>query len=175
MFEITVLGLICFCILSIVWFTLKTGISPMPSSAKMCRAMLEASEQAAEGCIIDLGSGWGTLLFSLARKYPERQIIGYEQSWLPWLYAQLYKSIFRLHHVKIYRANFLTADFPSYTLLVCYLYPQGMQLLQQKLLSDQYSKALLISNTFALPETKPIETIRLDDLYQTPIYLYQLK
>jgi len=175
MFEMIVVALISFCTLSIIWFTLKTGISPMPSSVKMCRAILEVSEQAADGCIIDLGSGWGTLLFKLARKYPERQIVGYELSWLPWAYTQLYKTIFRLHHVKIYRTNFLTTALPLSALLVCYLFPKGMQLLQQKLLDSSCSNTLLISSTFALSEIEPVEVIRLDDLYHTPIYLYRLK
>jgi len=26
--------------------------------------------------IVDLGSGWGTLLFAMAKKYPDRQLIG---------------------------------------------------------------------------------------------------
>ena len=118
MFEIRVLTIIGLAGFSVVWFALKIGISPMPSSAKAKRAILTASEAAAEGIIIELGSGWGTLIFALARKYPHRRVIGYEISWLPWLYTYLYKSIFRLHHVEIYRQKFLTADLSSASLLV---------------------------------------------------------
>lgn len=130
--------------------------------------------------MIDLGSGWGTLLFALAKEYPERQLIGYELSFLPYAYSRIYKTIFRLHHVTIYRQDFLHADFshtarPSTALMVCYLFPAGMRKLQQKLTRQQQHHCLLISSTFALPDTKPSQSIQLDDIYHTPIYLYTLK
>ena len=173
MFEaglIVITGLGC---LSIVWFTIKIGISPMPSSRKAKRAILRASEEAGDGVIIELGSGWGGLLFGLARKYPERQVVGYELSWLPWLYSHLYKIFCRLHNVEIHRQNFLAADISPASLLVCYLFPEGMIELQKKL-TEAGSDALLISSTFAFPDHEPIETIRLDDLYNTPIYVYRI-
>ena len=172
MLEVILIVIIVLCGLSITWFTLRTGISPMPSSTKACRTILKASEQAGRGTIIDLGSGWGTLLFALARKYPERPVIGYELSWLPWIYSQICKTIFGLHNVKTLRQNFLTADLSEAALLVCYLFPRGMSELQQKLSHGQHPDTLLISSTFALPDNQPSQTIRLDDLYSTPIYIY---
>ncbi|KYL32230.1 hypothetical protein A2I96_18185 [Pseudoalteromonas tetraodonis] len=44
--------------LSIVWSTLKTGISPMMSSSKARQAMLNAISMDEKGALIDLGSGW---------------------------------------------------------------------------------------------------------------------
>jgi len=110
MFEIALTALISLCCISMLWFTLKTAISPMPSSGRACRTILKASEQASEGAMIDLCSGWGGLLFALARKYPDLPVIDYELSWLPWIYSQAYRVIFRLKNVRIYRKNFLTAQ-----------------------------------------------------------------
>lgn len=77
--------------------------------------------------------------------------------------------------VRIYRQNFLTAQLPRAALFICYLHPKGMQALQKGLLSDgQKFNTLLISSTFALPGQQPTETIHLDDLYNTPIYIYRL-
>ncbi|MDQ6993827.1 MAG: class I SAM-dependent methyltransferase [Mariprofundus sp.] len=172
MIELLLLTIACVCLLSILWSTLATGISPMPSSKKACRAILIASEQADHGSIIDLGCGWGTLLFALVQKYPGRPIIGYELSWLPYLYCQSYKRIFRMHQLTIYRQNFSAATLSTAALLICYLSPQGMREVQQKMAEDPSSKTLLISSTFALPDTLPLHTTRVDDLYRTPIYTY---
>jgi len=148
----------------------------MPSSGRVCRAILKASEKTDAGTIIDLGSGWGTLLFALSRKYPDRQIIGFELSWLPWIYSQAIRVIFRRRNLRIYRQNFFSAQLPDATLLICYLHPKGMQKLWDKLSSDQRRlNSMLISNTFALPDNQPAETLRVDDLYNTPIYIYRLK
>ena len=171
MIEIGLIALIGLAGLSLVWFTLKSGISPMPSSRKARRAILKASEAAGEGSIIELGSGWGGLLFALARKYPERQVIGYELSWLPWAFSHLCKTLYRLHKVDIHRQNFLAADISAASLLVCYLFPKGMIDLQKKL-TEEGSNALLISSTFALPGCEPMQVSYLDDLYNTPIYVY---
>lgn len=175
MFEVVVVAVISFCIVSVLWFTLKTGISPMPSSLQVRLVVQKASEQANDGSIVDLGSGWGTLLFAMAKQYPDRQLIGYELSWLPWAYSRIVVAVCRMQHVKIYRSSFLDADLSASSLLLCYLHPEGMQALQQKLSDDQHVHALLISSTFAFSDISPSHTIRVDDLYQTPVYLYQLK
>ena len=173
--EIILGTLLCLACLSIAWFTVITGISPMPSSAKACSAILKASEQdCSQGTVIDLGCAWGTLVFALARKYPGRRIVGYELSWLPWIYARLYKMMFGFDQVQILRENFLEVDLPEPSLMVCYLYPEGMENLQAKLSQLECNHILLISNTFALPGTEPIQTIQLDDLYNSPVYLYRL-
>ena len=172
MFKIGLIAIIGLGCLTVVWFTISIGISPMPSSAKAKRAMLQASEAADDGPIIDLGCGWGGVLFGLARKYPERQVIGYELSWLPWLYAYLYKSLCRLDNVEIHRQNFLIADISEASLLVCYLFPQAMIDMQKKLAEEKCANTLLISNTFALPAYEASKIMRLNDLYKSPIYIY---
>lgn len=73
--------ILIFVLLSIVWSTLRTGISPTKSSGKASRAMLNLVDDCVvDGPIVDLGSGWGTLVIPLARKYPNQQVIGYELS-----------------------------------------------------------------------------------------------
>ncbi|MDQ6998293.1 MAG: methyltransferase [Mariprofundus sp.] len=147
----------------------------MPSSVQVRLVILKASEQADDGAVVDLGSGWGTLLFAMAKKYPDRQLIGYELSWLPWAYSRIVVAMCGMQHVRIYRSSFLDADFSNSSLLLCYLHPEGMQVLQQKLLDDQPVRALLVSSTFAFSDVAPVHTIRVDDLYQTPVYVYRFK
>jgi len=173
MFEVTLIVVIGLGCLSIVRWTLKIGISPMPSSTKACCAILKVSQEAPEGTIIDLGSGWGTLIFALARQYPDRQIIGYELSWLPWVYTMIYKTMFCFKNVTIHRQDFLNTPLPEASLLVCYLFPKGMIDLQRKLIGEPCFGSMLISSTFALPDSRAIKTIQLDDLYKTSIYVYQ--
>ena len=58
------------------------------------------------------------------------------------------------------------------TLVLCYLYPGGMTRLQPKLAAELPADALVISNTFALPDWQPADMERADDLYNSPVYLY---
>ncbi|KPH91989.1 hypothetical protein AMS57_00180 [Pseudoalteromonas undina] len=159
--------------LSIVWSTLKTGISPMMSSSKARQTMLAAISMDEKGALIDLGSGWGTLVIPVAKRHPNKQVIGYELSWFPWLISMLFKYSLGLNNLTLYRKDFKNADLSSASTLVCYLFPDGMVALEEKLKHDVVNnKITIVSNTFALPSYKPTNVIKLKDFYQTPIYVY---
>ena len=190
LFVCTLFTLFTFMI-SIVWSTLVSGISPMPSSRKARQAMLQMVNDIDcqivtdidSGPIFELGSGWGNLLIPLAKKYPQRKIVGYELSVMPWLTTLILKKLHGLSNITLYRKNFLFADISSATIILCYLYPAGMQKIENKIESKIKSKTeaqcdqlhYLISNNFALPLRRPIKIIQIDDIYKSPIYLYQFK
>ena len=160
---------------SIVWSSLRTGISPMPSSRKATRTMLTEIGTADTGPIIDTGSGWGTLVIALAKKYPQRQVIGYELSPVPWLISFIRKQTGQIHNLSLHRKDFLKADLSNATTLLCYLFPGGMISLETKLQDEQNKISLIISNTFAMPSHEPSKVIELNDIYSTPVYVYRLQ
>lgn len=127
---------------------------------------------AQEGSLIDLGSGWGTLVIAVARKYPHRQVIGYELSWLPWLVSLIRIYFLRLNNVTIYRRDFKDANLESASVLCCYLFPKAMLTIRRKLIHDHLNSMFIVSNTFALPLCEPMSVTRLNDFYRTPIYVY---
>ena len=178
-FEAVLLVFTIFTGASIVWSTLASGISPMPSSSKARQAMLQLMDEAVGGAgagpILELGSGWGNLLIPLAKKYPKQKIIGYELSFVPWLTSIILKNILGLKNIKVYRRNFLEADLTDASIIVCYLFPEAMQGIENKINTGSAKTDYVISNNFSLPSYKPIKTIQLDDLYKSPVYLYELR
>lgn len=171
-FEITLLLGILIIGATIVWGSVRSGISPMPSSKQARDAMLKMSDETEKGPIYELGCGWGNLLIPLARQHPERKIVAYELSLLPWLSCLILKAVLGLNNIKLYRQNFLQADLSQAAVLVCYLFPAGMQALEKKINSEKISIEYVISNNFALPSHTAIQTVQLNDLYKSPIYLY---
>ena len=176
-FHLIVAGVLCSALLlialSILWSTLKTGISPMPSSSKATHRILALARNKTPTTVYELGAGFGTLAVPLARLFPHAKVITYELSWFPWCIARLRASMAGLGNLSVRRADFLAADLSDADLLVSYLYPGAMHALAQKI-ESQPSQAYLISNTFALPGYQPIETHRLNDIYRSPVYLYAL-
>ena len=172
--ECIILGLTFLVCLSLIWSSLRAGITPVPSSRRARQVILSAAAQSPAGSIIELGSGWGQLALALAAQYPQRHVIGYEISLIPWLVSLLLKKLYRLPNLSLRRENFLRTKLPHAALLVCYLYPGGMTKLARKL-GDEPTADMLISNTFALPGQEPEQIIRLDDLYKSPIYVYCLQ
>jgi 16S rRNA A1518/A1519 N6-dimethyltransferase RsmA/KsgA/DIM1 with predicted DNA glycosylase/AP lyase activity len=136
--------------------------------------MLASIDRPVNGPLIDLGSGWGTLVIALARKYPHHQVIGYELSWLPWLISIVRKYSLHLENLTLYRKDFQQAELGNSSNLFCYLSPEGMLSLQEKLKRELSNEILVVSNTFALSLHQPTKVIRLKDVYQTPIYVYSL-
>ena len=171
-FELTVFALFILIIVSIVWSTIRTGISPMQSSGKARHAMIAAIENAGSGDFIELGSGLGVLACDLARAYPDRIVIGYELSFVPWFFSVILKKMFGLKNLSFYRKDFTKANFDNAAVLFCYLFPGGMISLENKLKRELDHDALIISNTFAFPSFKAEKTTRLKDVYRTPVYVY---
>jgi len=158
---------LCIIPLSIVFSTVQTGISPMPSHRLARETILRLVPEDTE-TIVDLGSGWGGMLMSLSRAFPHSKIIGYECSWFPFLWSRCFC---RSENISIYRKNFLRVLAPTSSVLICYLCPRGMEKI-----SSVYKgrESMLISHTFALPNNHPIKIHRITDRYRSPIYVYQL-
>ncbi len=173
--EIVILICVFFTAISIVIGSMKTGIPPMPTSGRVCRAMMSFAENSGTGPLIDLGSGWGTIVIALARKYPDRQIIGYELSLVPWFVSLALKHILRLNNLELYRQNFLEADLSNASVLLCYLFPAVMASLQEKLELEATNEMLIVSNTFALPSWKPVRVKKINDMHGSLIYQYRSK
>lgn len=181
-FDMALVLLVLVASISIVWTTLSAGMSPMPSSKKARDAMIHLLESAGEGGgaeaeswpIIDLGSGWGSLIIRLAVKYPSRQVVGYELSFLPWLVTVIITKLLGLKNITVYRQDFLKADLSACSVMVCYLFPAGMAALEAKLTTDETKTQYLISNNFALPSLTAEKTIHLNDFYKSPVYRYRL-
>ncbi|WP_303722170.1 class I SAM-dependent methyltransferase [Malonomonas rubra] len=173
--EFAILALTFVISLSIVWNSLRVGITPVPSSKKARQTILQAAEAAAaEGAILELGCGWGHLALLLAQKYPHRQVIGYEVSLFPWLFSLLLKRLRRADNLLLLKRNFLGSELPPAALAICYLHPGGMTKLAKKLREERPQIDMLISNTFALPDREPLQIYRLKDIYKSPIYVYRL-
>ncbi len=172
--EITAILIAILATLSIVRSTHKVGISPVPSTRRARQVILAAVADriTGDGPIVDLGSGWGHLALAAARRFPERRIIGYELSPIPWCVSILLKKILGRHNLVFYRRDYLKADLPGAAAFLCYLFPGGMQALEEKLAREKKQVRLIVSNTFALPRVAPDELIRLKDIYRTPIYIY---
>ena len=146
----------------------------MPSSIKAHLAMMQLVDTTGSGTIVDLGSGWGNFVIRIAKRYPQRQVVGYELSFLPWLTSSGLKKILGLQNLTLHRKNFYLADFSKASVLICYLFPEAMEKISHKLQVEKSNVNFLISNNFALPSWPVTKTIQLNDFYKSPVYLYKI-
>ncbi len=158
--------------LSLVYYTLRFKISPMPSSSKVKRVVEQALPTKIEGKIYELGCGWGTLAFRLAAYHPEAEIHAYEVSPLPWLFAYFRARLYPYPNFHLYWEDFFRTPLTDAKVVVCYLYPGAMERLKGKFEKELPPGTVIVSNTFAIPGWEPVQVIKVDDLYRTKVYVY---
>jgi hypothetical protein len=171
-FSLLLLAILLGGMLSIVLYTLRTGISPMPTSWKVRRQLLPLLEPDLEGTVLELGSGWGTLAFALADRCPRARVVAFELSPLPFAVCWLRQRIAPRSNLQLLRQDFFRASFAGASVVVCYLFPGAMARLSPKLLAELPRGARIISHTFALRGWQPVRTLKVGDVYRTPIYVY---
>jgi len=180
--NITVLVLIGLAMLAVVWATLKTESSPLPTSRSVLGVMLSLLPDRlpvgpsfpGRGQITELGSGWGGVAFALARRYPDHSVIGYELSILPWAISRLRLLLQPQQNLEFRIADFMRADLSTTTLAVCYLSPQTMAGLSAKMAQEMPVGALVLSNTFSIREWQALDRRQAPDMQRSPVYLYEI-
>jgi hypothetical protein len=158
---------------SIIWMSIKNGISPMPSSAKVKIPFLDSLPCDIKGTIFELGAGWGTLAFPLALRYPHCKIIAIENSWVPYCFCKLRQWLQPCPNLIFLQKDFFNVSLEKATLVTCYLYPGAMKQLKDKFENELNSEAIVATHTFAIPGWNPFVSFRASDLYHTPIYHYK--
>jgi len=143
----------------------------MPTSSKIRKVLFSSLPLLEKGKIVELGSGWGHLLFPLAKKYKNCQVVGYENSPIPYIFSLLLNHASNL---KIIRKNFFYTSLKDADLIICYLFPKGMAQLKTKFKKELKPTAKIISHTFAIPGWKANHIIKVDDIYHSNIYFYDL-
>lgn len=160
---------------SIIIHTLINGISPMPSSPRMKRALLIVLQELdIQGKIFELGSGWGTLAFPIASKFPHCEVKAYENSPVPWLFSIALKNILSYKNLTFIRGDMFNASLSEADAIITYLHPEAMRRLKVKFEAELKKNALIICNTFAVPGWKPEKMYRMKDIYRSKIYIYRI-
>jgi hypothetical protein len=172
--ETAVVVLAVVCAASIIMHTVRTGISPMPTSAAVSREIFTLLPKDVPGVIYELGVGWGTLLAPLGQRYSDNKVVGYEISPVPWLVAKVWLKLIGQQRVEVRRKDFYLADLSDAGLVVCYLFPDGMKRLKSQLERQLAPGSWVMSNTFAIPGWTAIATTNAPDVYRSPVYLYRM-
>lgn len=142
----------------------------MPASAAVRRAVLQELNRYPEArTIVDAGSGWGTLCQAILGRYPEKRVIGIENSPIPLLAARLLAK----GRISYVRRSLYLYDYKKADLVVCYLYPGAMNRLSGIFRSRLAPGARVMSICFAMPGWEAERVLTCGDMYRTKIYIYK--
>ncbi|MBT6136211.1 MAG: class I SAM-dependent methyltransferase [Rhodospirillaceae bacterium] len=173
--DLATLVVVMLAVANLLYYTVKTGVPPMPTRPVVRDAMFRLiPEDLAPNRIYDLGCGWGTLIFPLAKKFPDAKVIGIEVSPLPYLFCQIRRLAQPRSNLEIRYGDFNQKDLSDADLVVCYLMVRPMNPLSDKLGRDLKDDTIVISNSFALREWEAEEIEIVPESLSVWVYRYRV-
>lgn len=137
-------------VISLYW-TRIVGGPWVPSSMQVIHRMLEMAEVGPDDTVYDLGCGDGRVLVAAAKRYHARAV-GIEIDPLRYLWCQLLITILGLRkRVQIIFGNLFNADLSEADVVVCYLMPDALSKLENKLKTELDPGKRVVSNKFTFP------------------------
>ncbi|MFN3884519.1 MAG: class I SAM-dependent methyltransferase [Rhodocyclaceae bacterium] len=156
-------------LLLVFWRTDRSRVPLYLSNPATAEALLELLP--ATPCrVLDLGCGDGRLLRRLALARPDCLFTGIEHAPLTWLVARL--RTLGLPNVTIRHGDFWQEPLGRYTVVYAFLSPAPMPRLWAKAVREMSPGALLVSNSFAVPDQPADATVEVADRRNTRLFLY---
>lgn len=122
--------------------------------------------------VYDLGSGDGRVLVAIANNSKARLIVGYELSFIPYLWSKLRLLFLGMgKRVEIRYANFLNRDLGQANVIFCFLTPMAMKKLGPKFVRELRKGTRVVSYSFSIPGWQPV-TVDRPNPKRIPIYKY---
>ena len=121
---------------------------------------------------LDFGSGTGSMILRLAKRYPDQRFIGVEAAWFPYLVSQL--RAIGSSNIEIRRQSFWDISLADTPVVYAFLSTEPMSRLWEKAKQEMSPGTFLISNSFVVPNVKPQQTLAVDDERQTMLYVYRI-
>lgn len=123
--------------------------------------------------LIDLGCGCGGLLSQLSKTQSEGQFFGIEAAPIPYLLSKL-RVMIKAPNCTIRWGDFWKHDLAPYDVVYAYLSPVPMESLWQKARKEMRPGSIFISNSFIVPGIEPEQTLPLNDMMGSTLYLWRI-
>lgn len=158
-------------LLTVFWRVAQSRVPLYFSNDTTARAV--ASLLPGHACrVIDLGCGNGALLRRLAQLRPDCSFHGVEYAPLPWLWSRV--TCIGASNCRIAYGDLWRQPLSGFDLVYAFLSPVPMPRLWIKAQEEMNAGAMLVSNTFAIPDLEPEQLIEVDDRRTTRLYCYRI-
>lgn len=153
--------------------TLRVGAPPMPSSPAMQSAMVGLLPTADHCVALEVGAGWGGVAVAVARARPTWQVTAIELARVPFAASWLRQRLFGPSNLTVVFGDGLATPLDHVDVVTCYLLPDAMLRLRDRLIATGQPGAVLITAGFAVRGWTPEREVKVDDLHRTPVFRYR--
>ncbi len=163
-----------FIMVVVYWSTFRTQVPLYLSSNKVWQALEAQLPAERPFSFMDLGSGIGGVLTHLGRTRPQGRYHGVEAAPLPFLWSWLRLRFGSHRNCSVRWGSLWDCDLSRYDVVFAYLSPVPMADLWDKVQREMRPGSVFISNTFAVPEHPPRQTVTVGDLHRSTLYIWQM-
>jgi hypothetical protein len=161
--------------LVVYWSTFRTQVPLYLSSNKVWQALETKLPAGQPFTFVDLGSGIGGVLTHLSKTHPQGNFLGIETAPLPFLWSWLRIKFGGYRNCSVHWGSLWDSDLSQYDVVFAYLSPVPMDALWNKVKQEMRPGSLFISNTFNVPDQPPQETLTVEDLHHSTLYLWRIQ
>ena len=161
----------------VFWSTIGTRVPLYLSNRQTWQAveaLLPAPDPTQTLRFADLGSGLGGLLFYLASRRPDVELLGIELAPLPAWLSQLRAAAVERGKLRILWGSFWSLNLEPYDVVFAFLSPVPMADLWAKAQREMRSGTLFVSCAFEVPGQRPDQTLELSSPRQPRLLVWQI-
>ncbi len=134
-------------------YAIISGAPYVPSSRSRIRTMIELAKLSNADILMDVGSGDGRVLRSVAHLVKEAQGVEINPALVYW--TRVISSIRKYKNIVVLQKNFWLMDLCDVDVLFVYCIDSKMDRLERKLQKEMKPGSRILSNGFVLPTVKP--------------------
>ncbi len=122
---------------------------------------------------LDIGCGFGDLLFFLQSRRPLGTFIGYEIGVLPWIWGTIRAKLLRRSSISIRFQDMWRASLTEYDFVYTFLSPAAMARMWDKVSHEMRPGSTFMTNTFPVPAPAD-ETVAIRDPRNSKLYIHRM-
>jgi hypothetical protein len=163
-----------FVMLVVYWSTFRTQVPLYLSSNKVWQSLETRLPAEQPFTFIDLGSGIGGVLTHLAQTHPQGSYHGVEAAPLPFIWSWLRIKFGGYRNCTVHWGSLWDRDLSQYDVVFAYLSPVPMEKLWRKARTEMRPGTIFISSTFTLLDQTHYETVQVDDLHHSTLFIWHM-
>ncbi|MDD4556026.1 MAG: class I SAM-dependent methyltransferase [Alphaproteobacteria bacterium] len=123
---------------------------------------------------LDAGSGTGTIIIPLAKKFPQHKFVGIEWTFYPYFISKLKSG--NLKNIELIHGDMFKSNFKEVDILYCFIVENFKKPLSEKILSEMKKDSIVIANGSHFETMEIVEEVKFDkEWLSNSIYFYRLK
>lgn len=182
------INIVCFVLLGWIWYIIIKLYTDkhfrecppyVPSVGLEKKVIIESVSEvlklsAKQMIVVDPGCGFGGLIITLAKRFPEHKFVGIEWGGIASKIAKIRTN--KLKNTQILKQDFFDYDFSKCDIIVCFLMDSLMKKFGEKIKHNhKETTQIIFSNSFEIPGLPLIKEIKTGkNLFFKNVYIYKL-